>query len=74
MTTGKKWSRRTFVGTALVGAGAAAGALIRRTQNVSAPARAKDATAEGEFAYDVSEFEKTDPKHLIYQPATSFDT
>ena len=74
MTTGKKWSRRTFVGTALIGAGVAAGALIRKTQDVNAPARAEDGTAEGEFAYDVSEFEKTDPTRLIYQPATSFDT
>lgn len=74
MTAGKKWSRRTFVGTALVGAGAAAGALIRKTQNTSAPGKARGAAAQGEFAYDVSEFERTDPRHLLYQPADSFDT
>jgi hypothetical protein len=74
MTAGKKWSRRTFVGTALVGAGVAAGALIRKTQDPAAAFRAKQATAEGEFAYDVSEFEKTDPKHLLYQPGGSFRT
>ena len=74
MTTGKKWSRRTFVGTALVGVGVAAGALIRKTQNPIAPGQSKGAAAEGGFAYDVSEFEKTDPKHLLYQPGGSFDT
>jgi hypothetical protein len=74
MTTGKKWSRRTFVGTALVGAGVAAGALIRKAQNPGAPAKTQGANVEGEFAYDVSEFEKTDPKHLLHQPTGSFDT
>lgn len=74
MTTGKKWSRRTFVGTALVGAGVAAGALIRKSQNPGARAKAANATAEGDFAYDVSEFEKTDPKLLRHQPAGAFET
>jgi len=73
MTTGKKWSRRTFVGTALVGAGVAAGALIRKTQN-PARSRTPGAVPEGEFAYDVMEFEKTDPKHLLYQAAGAFQT
>jgi len=73
MTTAKKWSRRTFLGTALVGTGVAAGALIRRAQNPGA--RKKPAAAkQGDFAYDVSEFEKTDPKHLLYQAAGAFDT
>ena len=74
MTTGKKWSRRTFVGTALVGAGVAAGSLVRKTLNPGAPDKAKGAALEGEFAYDISEFEKTDPRHLLYQPSASFDT
>ena len=74
MTTVKKWSRRTFVGTALVGAGVAAGALIRNRQNPGARRKPGGAALEGQFAYDVSEFEKTDPKHLLYQAAGAFDT
>ncbi len=74
MTIARNWSRRSFVGTALVGAGVAAGTFIRRTQNVSAPIKTAGARREGEFAYDVSEFEKTDPNLLLYQAAGSFDT
>lgn len=74
MPAEKKTSRRTLVGAVLVGAGAAGGALIRRMQNSGAPDAGSKAKIEGEFAYDVSEFEKTDPKHLLYHPAGSFDT
>lgn len=69
-----KVSRRAFVGAALVGTGAAAGALLRRSQE-SSPAPAGGATIDpSEFAYDVSEFAKTDPKHLLYQAAGAFPT
>ena len=74
MTTAKKWSRRTFLGTALVGTGVATGVLIRKAQNPGARRKAAGATPAGEFAYDVSEFEKTDAKHLLYQAAGAFDT
>ena len=74
MTTAKKWSRRTFVGTALVGAGVAAGALIRKAQDPGAGMRPAGAKPEADFTYDVSEFEKTDPKHLLYRAAGAFDT
>src|SRR5512137_2810564 len=74
MTAAKKWSRRTFVGTALVGAGVAAGALIRKAPSPGARRKAAGATAEVEFTYDVSEFEKTDPKHLLYKAAGAFET
>jgi hypothetical protein len=74
MTTAKRWSRRGFVGTALVGAGVAAGALIRKTHDPSARKPATDAISEPKFAYDVSEFEKTDPEHLIYQASSVFET
>lgn len=74
MPTRNKSSRRTFVGAVLVGAGAAGGALVRRMQNARAPSADKSGKIEGEFAYDVSEFEKTDPRHLLYHPAGSFDT
>ena len=74
MTTAKKWSRRTFLGTALVGTGVAAGALIRKAQNPGARKRPPGAKPAGDVAYDVNEFEKTDPKHLLYQAAGAFDT
>jgi hypothetical protein len=74
MTTLKKWSRRTFVGTALVGAGAAAGALIRQAQSPGASPKPAGAKLERDLAYDVREFEHTEPKHLLYQAAGAFDT
>lgn len=74
MTIAKKLSRRTFVGTALVGAGVTVGALIRKGPNPGSGLKSEGAPPQGEFAYDVSEFEKTDPKHLLYQAADSFDT
>ena len=73
MTTVKKWSRRTFVGTALVGAGVAVGTFLRRTQNSAGSNRPGTATRR-EFSYDVTEFEKTDPKLLLYQAAGAFET
>jgi hypothetical protein len=57
-----------------VGAGVAAGALIRQAQNPSAWKKATGTTPEAKFAYDVSEFEKTDPKHLLYQASGVFET
>ena len=74
MTHAKKWSRRVFVGTALAGAGAAVGVLIRRAQNPGKSKRAAGTKPDEDFAYDLSEFEKTDPKHLLYQAAGAFDT
>ncbi len=73
MSDRQKLTRRTFVGAALVGAGAAAGALVRKSQDDVRvdPAAAKP---EGDFAYDVSEFEHTDPKWILYQPAGGFST
>lgn len=57
-----------------MGAGVAGGALIRSAQNRRKAAGAKGPPLEGEFAYDVSEFERTDPKLLLYRAAGSFDT
>ena len=59
MTIAKKLSRRTFVGTALVGAGVAVGALIRKGPNPGSELKSAGALRKEEFAYDVSEFEKT---------------
>lgn len=74
MTRFKKWSRRTFVGTALVGAGAAAGALVRMAQNPGARKIPRHLTRDGELGYDISEFERTDPKLLLYEAGGGFDT
>ncbi len=74
MTPTFKWSRRAFVGTALVGAGAAAGALIRQGQNPGPSSQPPGEVQKEGFAYDVVEFENTDPRHLLYEPTGSFDT
>lgn len=74
MTTANKWTRRAFVGTALVGAGVTTGALVRKSQDdASAPAPA-GSKPSGDFAYDVSEFEKVDPKLVTHQATGSFAT
>lgn len=70
----KKVSRRVFVGAALVGTGAAAGALLRRSQESAVPPAGSATIDASEFAYDVSEFARTDPKLLLYQPAGTFPT
>lgn len=62
------------MGAALVGTGVAAGALVRRVQQAGAARPRAGGAPEGDFAYDVSEFEATDPKLLLYQPAGAFDT
>lgn len=74
MTNAKKWSRRTFVGTALVSAGVAAGGLIRKAQNPTVRKKPAGEISVGDPTYDVREFEKTDPKHLLYESAGSFGT
>lgn len=73
-TRGRKSSRRLFVGAALVGAGVGGGVLIRAVQSPRMAGSAKQGKIEDEFAYDVSEFERTDPGLLLYRAAASFDT
>lgn len=74
MTASKKWSRRAFVGAALAGAGAVGGSLIREGQNSRVRNKPPRANPGAAFAYDVSEFEKTDPKHLLYHASGTFET
>lgn len=67
--------RRTFLGAALLGTGAAIGGAVRAlTGNAATPKAARDTSKDNQFAYDVSEFEHTDPKWLLYQPAGTFET
>lgn len=64
--------RRGFIGAGLLAAGAALGAVARRAQPIQ-PVRNPTA-GESRFAYDVSEFEKTDPALLRYRQAREFET
>jgi hypothetical protein len=73
MKTRSKLTRRTFVGATLVGAGAAAGALIRKAQEPGADGKAPGTVTDAAMAYDVSEFEKTDPRHLLFHPDGFFE-
>ena len=67
-----RFRRRGFIGAGLLATGAAFGALARRAQPIQ-PAKTPTAR-ESRFAYDVSEFEKTDPTLLHYRPAGEFET
>jgi hypothetical protein len=72
-----KIGRRIFLGTGLVGTGGLLGWLASGMGKSNRKARAgSDETRKlgKEFIYDVSEFEKTDPKHLLYEEGTSFPT
>lgn len=72
----KNFARRTFLGVGLVGTGGALGWLVSKKGNdrpvaTPHPDNKKLALAK-DFKYDVSEFEKTDPKHLLYEEETNF--
>lgn len=66
--------RRGFMGTALVAAGAAAGWMVRRFNGPEARYQPGNTKLDDRFVYDVSEFEKTDPSLLLYEPAGEFPT
>lgn len=66
--------RRGFIGAALVAFGAAAGTLIRRRQNAPRPRAVAPSAETNRFAYDVSEFEKTDPALLRFRPGPQWET
>lgn len=68
------WKRRGFIGSALVASGAALGWVVRRSQvpdSFPAPVGRK---LDPQFAYDVSEFETTDPELLRFEPVNEFPT
>ena len=69
-TSGVK--RRGFIGAGVVAAGAALGAFVRRSQT-NRPAK-DSGPLDSRFAYDVSEFERTDPGLLRYKPTHDFKT
>jgi hypothetical protein len=74
MNLGTDLKRRGFIGAALISAGAAFGWLARQLQNRGPSGTTRPSTLESRFAYDLSEFEKTDPALLRYRPAHQFET
>ena len=71
-TSASRVKRRGFIGAGLIAAGAAVGALARRSQPIQ-PVK-NPAALDSRFAYDVSEFARTDPALLRYKPAGQFET
>ena len=68
------WRRRSFFGGLLVAAGAAAGWTVRHFHLPQTRRSTGVASQGNRFAYDVSEFERTDPTSLLYEPAGEFPT
>jgi hypothetical protein len=69
-----QWRRRTFLGGALVGVGAAAGWLVRRFADPRAGVSRAPVKLDDRFVYDLSEFEETPPALLLYEAAGEFAT
>ena len=74
MEPGSNLKRRGFIGAALVALGGAAGWVTRKVQNSGVGRKPAPTAQDSRFVYDVSEFEKTDPALLRYQPAHKFET
>jgi hypothetical protein len=72
----KKFARRAFMGGGLIGLGGAFGWLVGKDRNGSlvTPHPDNKKLLNKSLKYDVSEFEKTDPKHLLYKEEASFPT
>ncbi len=62
------------MGVGLAGGGGALGWLAGRRQDSRVPAPHPDnqRMAKEQFAYDISAFEKTDPKHLMYRESETY--
>tara|TARA_B100001971_G_scaffold207745_1_gene228376 strand:+ start:116 stop:1174 length:1059 start_codon:yes stop_codon:yes gene_type:complete len=71
---GNKVERRGFISVGLVALGGALGWMARKFQGPDAVRRASPVTGGNRFEYDVSEFEKTDPSILLYEPTGEFET
>ena len=70
----EKLGRRTFVGAGLVGTGGVLGWLTRKFQGADVVRKPNPVSSASSTVYDVSEFEKTDPAILKYDPLTEFET
>lgn len=68
------WRRRSFLGGALVGLGAAAGWLVRRFIDPQPQVNRVPVKLDSRFAYDLSEFEETAPELLLFEAAGEFST
>ncbi len=65
--------RRGFLAAGLIAAGAGLGALARRSETTRL-AEPTPSSLDSRFAYDLSEFERTDPAQLRYKPVRLFAT
>jgi len=74
MTAGKNVKRRGFIGATLIAFGGAVGWVTRKTQEKPPVRQPAPTPLDSRFAYDVSEFEKTDPGLLRYRPGPRFAT
>lgn len=66
--------RRSFFGAALLGLGGAGGWLARKFQGPSQIRKPVSTALDSRFVYDISEFETTDPKHLLYDAGEQLET
>ena len=71
---GNKVERRGFISVGLVALGGALGWVAHKFQGPDAVRKTTPVTGGNRFEYDVSEFEKTDPSILTYEPAGEFET
>jgi hypothetical protein len=72
MSIGPHLKRRGFLGAALLAAGGALGFVAAKKESAPRPRTPRQTTKESRFAYDVSEFQKTDPVLLRYRSGGSF--
>ncbi len=74
--SGKKGSvkRRGFVSVGLVALGGAFGWMARKIQGSGSVRKGTPGTGANRYAFDTSEFEKTDPAILLYEPVGEFET
>ncbi len=74
MSDGKKMGRRMFMGASLLGFGGFLGWFAGRFRNPRPSGKKLDPELVSRFEYDLSEFEKTDPSQLLYEPGEVFPT
>jgi hypothetical protein len=74
MNSPKHLGRRGFVAATLFAAGGSLGWLARRSQTDARPKLGPSTGLDPRFAYDISEYERVDPKLLRHAPAGEFPT
>ncbi len=66
-------TRRAAIGATLLGIGGLCGWAVHRLRGGPARLPEGGSTSANRHAYDLSEFERTDPKTLLFEPAGEFD-